>query len=313
MMPGSAKPWPLAVIIMTLISEIKKPFNLVTLALTVFSIVLSFLFYNKAKKGKSLSYSLNEPTSLIYDSKNSIPAITIYEKDSIPIKGSIFLLTGTIWNSGDFPILKSDLRMPLSLTLTSNRILDYKLIKIKDSTIAKFVLQKTTDNSLSLDWNYFDPNFGFIFQIIYVGESNPGFELTGKVLDISGFRKVAIKEEGNSLLSIGAICLFSLLFIFQLYQLYKNRNEKRRILRLILIVQVIVPLIGVAFSVWDLFFFSYGAYALLSFFSKLAVKLAHNVTALRCQASGHGKLIQKLSSEPDDEYIFGSQPCDNRC
>jgi hypothetical protein len=176
---------------MTFISELKKPFNTITLLLAVLGIGLSIIFYLNGKKEKKISYLLNEPTSLIFDNQNSSPKLRLYEQDSIPVIGNVYLLTGAIWNSGDFPITNEDIRVSVSLDLKeSNRILDFKIIKQKDSSISKFNFQKIKNNSLQLTWKYFDPKFGFTFQIIYVGISDPQFQLSGKILDISSFSKV---------------------------------------------------------------------------------------------------------------------------
>lgn len=238
---------------MSFISELKRPFNLVTLVLTILSIVLSFFFYYKAEKQKSISFSLNEPSSLIYDSKNSTSAIKIYEKDSVPINQDIFLLTGTIWNSGDFSILKSDLRIPISLSLNKqNRILDYKITKQSDSLITKFSLQKFLNNSLLLDWNYFDPKLGLNFQIIYVGVADAGFELNGKILDIHHFNKVSNKNATSSWVRYALLIVLFVYLIFNLFLLYKERNDGKVILW-INIFQVTVALSGVIYLVWYLF------------------------------------------------------------
>ena len=142
---------------------------------------------------------MNEPPSLIFDSKNSSSKIQLFEKDTVPISRNVYLLTGSIWNSGDFPITKEDVRIPISLNLKkTNRILDFKITKQRDSSISGFVLNKFEDNSLQLGWNYFDPGFGFAFQIIYEGDINHNFEPTGKVLDISEFKNEQAKPPGKS-------------------------------------------------------------------------------------------------------------------
>lgn len=180
---------------MAFTEEIKKPFNIVTLILTILSISLSVIFYYKSVKEKSLSYQLNEPSSLIYDSQKSTSSLKIYEKDTVPINHNVYLINGTIWNSGDYSFEKSDIRIPITITLgQSNRIIDYKITKQKDSTVAKFSLSEMTQNSLKINWNYFDPGYGLTFQIIYIGENNPNFKLTGKVLGVDSFKKVEQPE-----------------------------------------------------------------------------------------------------------------------
>ncbi|MES2778346.1 MAG: hypothetical protein V4651_00475 [Bacteroidota bacterium] len=213
---------------MTLIDEFKKPFNIVTLILTVLSIFLSIVFYFNSIKTKNISYLLQEP-SLIFDSKSSSPKIKLYEKDTIPVLGNVYLLTGTIWNSGDIPIDKSDIRVPLSIyLLNSNRILDFKIIKAVDSSIANFSLNKIYSNSLKIDWSYFDPKFGFSFQIIYVGESDPEFMLKGKILDISSFEKLERPENKSVLYKLLAVLTSIVICIGYIYMIFIEKRSIRR-------------------------------------------------------------------------------------
>jgi len=175
---------------MTFIEDLKKPINYISIVLAILGIASGFFFYLNSKKNKAISYNITEPSSLIYDSKNSSSAIKVIEKDSIPIKDNVYILTGTIWNSGNLPITNEDVRQNLSLNLASSKkILDFKIIKQTDPSIAKFNLTSKDGKSLSLSWKYFDPGYGFKFQIIYSGYENSQFNLTGKILDIDEFQK----------------------------------------------------------------------------------------------------------------------------
>lgn len=233
---------------MTPLSEFKKPFNFITLGLTIFSIFLSFYFYNKSVRQKKLSYSVVEPTSLIFDSRNSMSALKLYEKDSIIIKENVYLLNGTIWNSGDFPIMKSDLRLPLVIALSpSNRILDFKITKQYDKYIAKFELQKITNNLVNISWNYFDPNFGFNFQIIYTGSSSPEFSLQGKILDIPNFSKYNMPEEVDPVVKWTILIFMFLLFLNGLYQSYKERKHPLIQVRFLSLLLALTPLIALIY------------------------------------------------------------------
>ncbi|WP_430411557.1 hypothetical protein [Kordia sp.] len=166
--------------------EIRRPFNILTLTLTVASLILSVFLFFKSQKIKSLSYQIDQTSSIIYDSENSSPKIKLFEKDSILLTENVYLLTGKLWNSGDIPVYKGDVRKDLELQIGSeNRILDYKIIKQKDSSIANFSLTPKGINTLKVNWDYFDPNFSFNFQIIYTGSSNANFTILGKILDVS--------------------------------------------------------------------------------------------------------------------------------
>ena len=48
---------------------------------------------------------------------------------------------------------------------------------------------------MKINWNYFDPNNGFSFQVIYLGNENPKSKLNGKVFGVSTFQELNSKTE----------------------------------------------------------------------------------------------------------------------
>lgn len=183
--------------------EFKRPFNIVTLTLAVVGVVLAYYFYHKDHRFREIDYNLL-PVSKIFDKTKATPAIKLVEKDTIPIKDNVYLIAGTIWNNGNTPISKEDIRKQLSIKLADcKRILDFNIVKQNDSALAKFTLNKKDDNSLNIDWAYFDPKFGFTFQIIYIGSEDPHFCLEGKILDIEEFKNMQTTQN-----SIWVMALF---------------------------------------------------------------------------------------------------------
>lgn len=190
---------------MTIFEEIKKPINVMFLLLGLVGITLSIYFYFQSLKTKEISFELIEPASLIYDSSNASSSIKLLDKDSLSIKDNVYILTGIIWNSGDLPISEDDVRKGVSLNLSSaKKILDFKILKQNDAEVAKFSLNKKSGNALGLNWKYFDPKFGFSFQIIYTGNENPDFKISGKILDVPEFRKDTYPKN-NKMLLLGII------------------------------------------------------------------------------------------------------------
>jgi hypothetical protein len=235
---------------MSFLEEIKRPFNLFTLLLAIIGIILSIFFYYKSEKVKGISYIIDEPPSLIFDSKNSSSAIKVIEHDSVNINGDVYLLTGSLWNSGDYPISKEDIRLPISLSLgNDNRILDFKITYQKVPNIADFVLIKENPNSLNLGWKYFDPGFGFKFQIMYVGSNISNFEINGNILDIKEFRKREKIEQKNDfikwylLLAPVGILIISILRFFS-HKRNSNQYHKGYL------VFIIISLLMLLVSIW---------------------------------------------------------------
>ena len=231
---------------MTFIEEIKKPVNLFFAFLGIAGLAWGVFTYVTEKKVKSLSYQVTEPSSLIYDSKNSSSKIKVMVRmeDSLktqnnfkdidtvymPVEGNVYLLTGVIWNSGDKPITKEDIRKEITLTLASaKRILEFKIVKQIDSEVAKFRLVHRSNNSIVLNWNYFDPGYAFKFQVIYSGNENSSFKLAGKILEIKTFQKVVDDSSNPPLSKIGtfiAICSTIVLTGFRaLNKYYTPKNS----------------------------------------------------------------------------------------
>jgi hypothetical protein len=212
---------------MTFKEEIKKPFNMVTLSLTVISISLTVLFYFNGRRVREICYQINQPVSKIYDSENSAPTIKLIENDSIPIIENVYLLTGSIWNSGNLPILKVDVREPITISLNNcKRILDYKIINSYDPSVSKFLLTKNKSNSLNVDWAYFDPKYGFNFQIIYLGNEDSDFCIKGKILDMKSFINTKPNDSINKKVRLFLLISYPLVIIFLSLFLYFQRRKR---------------------------------------------------------------------------------------
>ncbi len=172
--------------------KFKEPFNIVTLSVTILSIGLAIFFWLDGRKTHSISYQTINPISRIFDSKNITPSIQIYTTDSIPIMDDVWLLTGTIWNSGDFSFVKTDIISPISITIgDSLRIIDFDITRQEDADYAKFTLSQKSEHELSVGWNYFESDYGFEYQIIFIGDvTDLDINIDGKVRDVKRFKYV---------------------------------------------------------------------------------------------------------------------------
>ncbi len=158
--------------------------------------ILSLVLYLKDQKVRRISYHISNPVFKIYDKKNATSVIKLVLNDSIPVMDNVYLLTGGIWNDGDLPINKEDLRDSISIKLENcKQILDYKVVSQNDPNVAKFTLTPKSNAELSVNWKYFDPEYGFSFQIMYVGKADVGFNLKGKVLGIDNFTEYVESKE----------------------------------------------------------------------------------------------------------------------
>jgi len=181
-------------------NQLKQPAFIITLMLALISIIVNFVLYQKSIKARDLSFQITQPIAKVFDSENATSKIKLLENDSILITDNIYLLTGKIWNSGNLTILSSDVRKELTIELDiSNRILDYEIINERESGISNFKLDLISQNKLSLNWDYFDPSYGLVFQIMFLGkDDNPNFQLNGKILEVSKFKEIDFVENSRA-------------------------------------------------------------------------------------------------------------------
>jgi hypothetical protein len=235
---------------MTFKDDLLRPFNLAMTVITIVSLVLAVISIYNGRKIRNISYQINQPIAKIFDSENSTPALKLIERDSVPITENVYLLTGIIWNNGNLPITKEDVREAISIKLINcKRILDYKLVKQSDPSIAKFSLTKRNNNTLNIDWSYFDPGYGFNFQIVYSGKEDPGFLINGKVLDVSSFTKAIPNTKNNYWINWSVLILWGLYVGTMTYFAFrKKENFKWDTFKIIVISLFFVFMIVIGYS-----------------------------------------------------------------
>lgn len=159
----------------------KNILSILGLVVTILGIILAF-YFGKEKKREPV-YLISSRPSMIFDKSNSTSKIKILVNDSLLITNNIFIATVEVWNNGNLSITKEDLRRDFYIYCSdsTSKILDYRILNERISGISNFKLL-TTNQGLKIDWDYFDPGFGFIFQIIYTGTKNTSIKISGYVL-----------------------------------------------------------------------------------------------------------------------------------
>jgi hypothetical protein len=142
-----------------------------SLVVTLFGIFLAF-YIGKEKKREPVYFVKNKP-SLIFDKSNSSPKIKLLVDDTLLIAQNIYITTLEVWNKGKLPITKEDIREDFYVYCSDSlsKILDFKILDEKESGISKFKLLQI-NRGLKINWDYFDPGLGFLFQIIYSGSKS---------------------------------------------------------------------------------------------------------------------------------------------
>ncbi|WP_298507831.1 hypothetical protein [uncultured Kordia sp.] len=210
-----------------------------TIIIGFFGIGLTILFYEYSNKEREPVYALKKEPSLIFDKENSTPKIKLLSNDSLVVNDNVYVSNIVIWNDGDLEIRKTDVRKKFKVFLSSEaKILDYKIVNQTNPEISNFRI-KSDNNELLINWDYFDPKFGFELQIIYSGTSKSEVFAEGYVLG-KKLKKVTTRESNNLINYYYIFSCFTLIvsgLIF--YKEYKETPTKIRLAMLIMIVLVI--------------------------------------------------------------------------
>lgn len=144
--------------------------------------IIGFILLISSIKISEISYNIQTPSYKIYDNEliSQTSTLNFILKDSIDVDQNIFLATFSIWNSGDLPIKKEDLREKIEIKFSGvDKLLDLKVIKEVEEGISEFVLKQVNDSVFLLDWDFFDPAYGLKIQFIYFGKENIACEIGG--------------------------------------------------------------------------------------------------------------------------------------
>jgi hypothetical protein len=184
---------------MSFLEDIKRPFNLLTFAIAIVSLLTAFYFYYFPKNERQIAFTSTSP-SLIYDSSVKSPNISLVDSSGQKITANTYLMSFTIWNSGRQPIEPSDVRRPITISFPdAEKILDYKIAKSVDQDVSGFSLSAITNdtskNVLQLNWNHFDPSKGLSFQVIFSQSSGTLYQVfNSDIVGIKGGLIAGIKQ-----------------------------------------------------------------------------------------------------------------------
>jgi ABC-type dipeptide/oligopeptide/nickel transport system permease subunit len=173
---------------MTLLDDIRRPFNLLSTVIAVVSLALSIYFYFEAQQKREPYYIVKE-TSQIFNTANATPNLRLIDKNGNRINGDVHLLEVSFWNGGRQTIESHDARTPIYLELpVDTRIIDFSISKENKPDISRFKLSPAVGDQaepqkLFIEWQHLDPGLGAKIQVIYVGQRNPKLIFGGDILD----------------------------------------------------------------------------------------------------------------------------------
>lgn len=213
--------------------DFKKPYNLISLLITLVALVLSFYFYQKSLRTKELTIFSSKTDAKVFDSNKSLSKIKILVDSALYGKKDIWLKTIVVKNTGDLSISNSDIRKNITLKLDdSSNILDYKITKCSFPEIFKIKDSLISDHELIISWQFFDTDFELGYQILYGNNKMSELELEGYIQGIKTFNseiflnETEVKKKRSFLYLSAILALTSSVCLFVLIILRKDATKR---------------------------------------------------------------------------------------
>jgi len=184
----------------------------------IISILASIILFILSNKQREPVYSIVKEPTLIYDKENASSNFSLVSNDSILIDNNVYVSTIALWNNGELEIKKDDVRKNIKLSVINGKILDYKIIRLSHPEVSEFELDKV-DSDLIVNWDHFDPKFGFEFQVIYSGTFETELKMSGFVLGSD------VKKVKTSKMSIFLKIIFMVSIIINWYLAIKMSRK----------------------------------------------------------------------------------------
>ncbi|MBK7380317.1 MAG: hypothetical protein IPJ03_15240 [Ignavibacteriales bacterium] len=155
--------------------------NVISLFVGLLGILLAVIFFVKSIKKKIPYYEVNSFNIISTKLEKKINDIEIFYKGQKVTSVTVSKIV--IWNSGNETIRKSDIPETNKFTIDIEEdyeIYNYEILSITDSDCTLELKQET--EGIVLDFNYLEPNQGFVVKLTHSGNNSNCLSLTGKVI-----------------------------------------------------------------------------------------------------------------------------------
>jgi len=210
-----------------------KVLNIFGFIIGLIGLVIGIMSYIDTIKSKELCFNVYSPSYKIFDNEaiKVASSLNIFTSDTIKIDQNIYLTTFSIWNSGDLPIKKEDIRKSLSVHFTGiHKIISYKIIKEVEEGSSEIKFISKNDSIFDLDWKYFDPKNGIKVQILYLGEDKIKCQVEGRIFETKFIEFIPIQNLRNGagpyILIMTIMAILTTLFSINIYvKMFKRNNS----------------------------------------------------------------------------------------
>jgi hypothetical protein len=208
---------------MSIIKDLKRPINTLSLAIGLLSIIVSLLLYFASLKSPKPVFLIDDQRGKIFDSKIASPAIKVLDKESSLIEQDVYIVTLAFWNSGEQPIEPESIRKNIQLKISPiERLLDFSILKQVDPEISKIKLKAISPSEIEISWAHLDPGYGARLQLIYIGDEDAQINFSGKIIgaEITNAKPLGEKFKNFETIITGLLGALIANIIFSFRDLY---------------------------------------------------------------------------------------------
>jgi len=197
-------------------------------------LIVGLYSYLITVKTKEISYNVYSPSYKIYDNEtiNNASSLKVLLEDSIKIDRNIYMTTFSIWNTGDLPIDKNDIRSDIVIKFKGiNKLINYKIIKEVDKGVSNIIFTSKNDSIFNLDWRFFDPGNGIKVQLLYTGDETVKCEIYGSIFEVKFKEFIPIqnqKSKYSMFTIILSMVMTVLIWLYSAYRIIRKGNFKIR-------------------------------------------------------------------------------------
>lgn len=168
--------------------------------LAILSVIASFFiswhYYNKSRLYREPQYMTDTFPSTVFKLGGGpkLP-FKVIRNDGTPLQTSVFLATHTFWNSGNQPILSTDVLRNVKIMVDDKdtTILSAQIEKVSRTvTDCAVNVDETSNKSFDLTFKVLEPGDGCNIKLFYTGTEYPKFKVIG---DLIGVDKIKLTSE----------------------------------------------------------------------------------------------------------------------
>jgi len=171
-----------------------EPINIIFLSLTIFSLLLSYIFYIKSKKSR-LPFFISRSFNLIWPQASKMEKLkVIYDDQKIE---SLTVTKLALWNKGKETIDSDDVAPidPIRISVKNPyKILDTKVI-YQTKVANNFRLSEQVGEEVEVQFDFFHKDEGVIIQILHTGLFNSDIVLKGTIKGVNSIKEGFISSD----------------------------------------------------------------------------------------------------------------------